>query len=124
MTENDKATAELLRCAADHMERVGLTKGTYYKGLKFDPEEDIPSAEVLILGHADYKDSPCCAFGALFACADSVDSVDSAAWEVVNYGDDHGYDIFSLHEWNDTNHRRKGDVVKLFRKTAQELDPQ
>lgn len=113
--KDNKATAELLRCAADHIEQVGLHKGNYFKGLPEVPESD---EDVLALAHGDFKNAPCCVFGALFVCADAVDEVSDAARR-AELTIRHDY---SLDEWNDLPSRRKGHVVRMFRRAADELD--
>lgn len=115
------ATAELLRCAADHLDRVGLYKRSYFKEAH---GEDIymSNEAALLLGPRDYKDSPCCAYGALYVCATSVEAVETASREVAIFAETHRYRFDTLDGWNDEPRRRKSDVVKLFRKTAEDLE--
>jgi len=111
--------ANLLDRAADHMDEVGLVKGTFYKSfdiMDYSGEDKT----VLRLGHGKYKNAPCCAYGALYAKAGSTDDVYLASRLVcADLGEQWEYD--GLDGWNDAKGRQKRHVVSAFRRTAARL---
>lgn len=105
---------ELLLCAADHIERVGLYRGWFW------PQ-----------GRQPVKDRPCCALGALRVCADpeAMDGglpqsimnspVVMAAVEVLKAH----LNIDSVSDWNDKRVADAAEVAAAMRAAADKVTP-
>lgn len=114
-----KKIADLLRCAADHIDRVGFCQKDYFEGMGFDPWKDVPMSEIVRRGQSEFMDAPCCAYGALAVCAPDTEIITDAARAAMSVSTSH---ISRLNVWNDVPGRTKKDVVNLFRKAADSLE--
>lgn len=109
---------EIFEQAAERIERNGMTKNRYHA--QWDPEgasgiEIFPEEVGAFIRETDAK---CCVLGAL--AAELADDPE----EVTRYGDFLastvlGIGQWGIPDWNDAPSRRKGDLVKVFRKAAQ-----
>lgn len=107
-------TKQLLECAADHLDRVGLHKGAY---LAREAYVDYVTADAASL--------PCCALGAIRVCA-GLYTTDDAYWDADRNRDAEraafALSRFLGHQfiprWNDAPERTKEEVVAALRGAA------
>lgn len=102
------STAQIIRDAADHIEKVGLHKGNFFKGEQIDPTV------------------PCCTLGALGIVTGALFSEESGVAERaiatvldLPYDDQHKRPVAY---WNDRPSQRKGKLVASLRRVADKLE--
>lgn len=106
-------TARVLNAAADHLEKVGLHKGWFFKGTDVDGTV----GDLVRMAKREFADAPKCALGAI-AYAARTDKQFGAADRALSalipkrYWND-------VAEWNDLPSRRKGQVVAMLRRAAE-----
>lgn len=109
-------TSDVLRGAADHIEKVGLHKGWYFKG--DDETHEYSLASTVLERKDEVADLPCCTMGGVYFAAETVTEAslaeDALHRTLPNYE--------SVPEWNDRPSQRKGKVVAKLRQVADELD--
>ena len=98
---------ELITKAADHIEEVGLNKGTYFKG------GGINGWGMGGKSLSELADVPCCTYGALYYVAEGAAHLVNDAARVI---EDHLET--SIPDWNDKPSQRKSRVVAALRKAA------
>lgn len=108
---------EIFERAAERIERTGMTKGAYYK---VHGDEDYVEYPLEVGEHIRETDAKCCVLGALAAEAlvgdhDAKDVVEQYA---RFFASTLGLTNWDLPEWNDAPSRRKGDLVRAFRRAA------
>lgn len=105
-------TSTILRKMADHIEKVGFHKGSYYKGT-----DDSDYDDTIV-----YPDRSCCTLGALFVARGDQTSIN---WIVssIPIASALGFTgPANLTEWNDSKGVGIKTVLKRLRKAADELD--
>lgn len=98
--------ADVIDAAADHIEKVGLTKGRYF--------EDHGSADSRLK-------SRCCTMGAIQIVTGYAQSPGDVSWDVVSSIGEGLAELLSVDcipDWNDKPSQRKGRVVAALRKAA------
>jgi hypothetical protein len=121
-TAREKEAIEILRCAAGVIERNGLHKGSYWKGLNSD---DIG---FLDMGHAlrdlmsGGEEPKCCTLGALYWSAGEVfgHRERPIVFDAINQA--LGLHESDIPDWNDKPSQRKDRVVAALRRAANHLE--
>jgi hypothetical protein len=110
-------TSDVLRGAADHIEKVGLHKGWYFKS---DPEHVLTGFSAVEPRKGELQDVPCCTIGGIYMAAETAADASNAERELAARIDRMRYE--SVPDWSDRYSQRKGRVVAKLRRVAAELD--
>lgn len=105
---------------ADYIEKYGLQKETYFKGVSLGSGPPVDLAFQFV---GDGETPKCCTLGAIYMRTAQEDQ-DHRLWtdRVFAALRQHaGLDCYDIPNWNDAKHRRKADVVKMFRKVAEKV---